>query len=119
MLEPVTPVELDKLLTGDTPVAVCFSATWCGACRQTTPTLETASERFGKGEVLFAVLDVDAPGGREACRRYQVRNLPTVIVFRDQSIAGRRVGVQSLMQLTNWINVHLLAHGEATALPEE
>jgi thioredoxin 2 len=71
------------------PVLVDFWAAWCGPCRTVAPELEKiASERSGK--VVVAKVDTDALP--EVAGRFEIRSIPTMIVFRDGKEARRLSG---------------------------
>ncbi|MEO6773365.1 MAG: thioredoxin domain-containing protein [Kofleriaceae bacterium] len=63
-------------------------ATWCGPCRAFAPVFEAASERHPS--VVFGTVDTDAE--QELAARFQIRAIPTLIVFRDGVEVFRRTG---------------------------
>lgn len=78
-----------EVLQAQGPVLVDFWATWCMPCRMQAPAVEQLSEEgYQVGKV-----DVDAQSSLAA--RYQVMNIPTLIVFKDGKEVSRMVGVQS------------------------
>ena len=81
----------------NTPVLVDFYATWCGPCKKMEPILQTfASENSGR--VTVGKLDVDlAP---DIANRYNIRSLPTVLLFRDGKVAGQVTGIANVQKLT-------------------
>ena len=78
-----------EVLQAEGPVLVDFWATWCMPCRMQAPAVEQLS---GEGYQVGKV-DVDAQSSLAA--RYQVMNIPTLIVFKDGKEVSRMVGVQS------------------------
>ncbi len=78
-----------EVLQAQGPVLVDFWATWCMPCRMQAPAVEQLS---GEGYQVGKV-DVDAQSSLAA--RYQVMNIPTLIVFKDGKEVSRMVGVQS------------------------
>lgn len=79
-----------EVLKSTTPVLVDFTATWCGPCKMLAPIVEKlADETAGKYKVGKLDID-DAPG---VTQRYQVRGVPTVMVFKNGEKTGQHVGV--------------------------
>ena len=80
---------LSKLLKSDKPVLVKFWASWCRPCRTMTPKFHAAAKTF-KGKVTFAQVNVDEQ--KHVAARYQIRSLPTMILFKKDKIIARKVG---------------------------
>jgi len=77
------------VLRSDVPVLVDFWAEWCGPCRQMTPTIDAlATEYVGKAKI--GKLDVDANGA--TAMRYNVRGIPTLLLFKGGLVVEQRVG---------------------------
>lgn len=87
---PITENDLDRVVAEtQVPVVVDFYADWCGPCKLMAPLLdELARER--RGQVLVLKLDTDR--NPVATQRFGVRNIPTLIVFRDGREAAREIG---------------------------
>jgi len=80
----------ELVLKADKPVMVDFWAEWCGPCRVVGPIMDEISTDF-EGKAIVGKLDVDS--NQEFAAKYGVRNIPTVLVFKDGEIVGRQVGV--------------------------
>lgn len=78
-----------KVLQSQTPVLVDFWATWCGPCRMAEPVLDELSGTYS-GKVTIAKLDVDK--NPMTAQKYEVRGIPTTILFKGGKEAGRQVG---------------------------
>ena len=79
-----------EVLRSETPVLVDFTATWCGPCKMIAPLVEDiAAEYPGKYKVAKCDID-DCP---DITKRYGVRSVPTVMVFRGGEKRGQNVGV--------------------------
>jgi thioredoxin 1 len=80
----------DEIVIGsDKPVIVDFWAEWCGPCRMVAPILEEISHEYA-GKVLVTKCDVDSSPGVSA--RYGIRNIPTILFFKDGKIVDKQVG---------------------------
>lgn len=80
----------ETVLKSEKPVMVDFWAAWCGPCRMVGPIIDQISEEF-EGKAVVGKVDVDA--NQEFAAKYGVRNIPTVLVFKDGEVVGRQVGV--------------------------
>jgi len=80
----------ETVLKSDKPVMVDFWAAWCGPCRMVGPIIEDLSNEY-QGKAVDGKVDVDAH--QEFAAKYGVRNIPTVLVFKDGEVVGRQVGV--------------------------
>ena len=74
-----------------TPVLLDCWADWCGPCHMLAPTIDALARDYA-GRVLVAKLDVDA--NPATAGRFDVRSIPTVLVFQDGRLVDRLVGVQ-------------------------
>ena len=93
-----------EVLKASKPTLVDFWAEWCGPCKQIAPILEEISTEFSE-KVTIAKLDVDE--NPETPSRYQIRGIPTMILFNNGSIVDTKVGASSKKDLTDWINQHI------------
>ena len=87
----ITDATFDKVvLQSDKPVLVDFWAAWCGPCRMVGPIIDELSNEYD-GKAVVGKVDVDA--NQEFAAKYGVRNIPTVLVFKNGELVGRQVGV--------------------------
>jgi thioredoxin 1 len=92
------------VLRSDVPVLVDFWAEWCGPCRQMTPTIDTlATEYVGKAKI--GKLDVDANGA--TAMRYNVRGIPTLLLFKGGQVVEQRVGAMGKSEVQKMLDAHV------------
>ena len=95
-----------ELLEGDTPVLVDFFAEWCGPCKMMQPILEDTAKQLG-GKVKILKVDVDR--NPLAASKFQVRGVPTLILFSKGEVVWRQSGVVPAQQLVQRIESIVLA----------
>ena len=80
----------EVVLKSDKPVLVDFWAAWCDPCRMLAPIVEDLSKEFD-GKAVIGMVDIDA--NQEFAAKYGVRNIPTVLIFKNGEVAEKQVGV--------------------------
>jgi thioredoxin 1 len=92
------PKTFNELIAGDQPVLVDFFATWCGPCKMMQPILEDTARQLGD-KVKIVKVDVDR--NPLAASKFQVRGVPTLILFHKGNAVWRQSGVVPAHQLVN------------------
>ncbi len=79
----------DLVIKSDKPVLVDFWAEWCGPCRIIAPIIEEISNEFS-GKATVVKCDVD--NSPAVAAKYGIRNIPTILFFKDGKVADKQVG---------------------------
>lgn len=94
----------DQLINQDKPVLVDFFAEWCGPCKMQAPILEELKGRIGD---TAHIIKIDVDKNPQAASKYQVRSVPTLIIFRNGEIRWRQSAVFSANDLERLIKENL------------
>jgi thioredoxin 1 len=78
-----------EILGSKLPVLVDFWATWCAPCRAIAPHVEALAKDYD-GKVRVGKCDIDS--NPEVATQYDIRSIPTLLVFKDGKVAGQVVG---------------------------
>ena len=93
-----------EVVKSNTPVLVDFWAAWCAPCRAIAPAIEAIADEY-KGRVKVGKLDVDANGATGA--RFNVKGIPTLLVFKDGQVKEQIVGAVDKSVITKALDKHL------------
>jgi thioredoxin 1 len=79
----------ELVVKSDKPVIVDFWAEWCGPCRMIAPFIEEISDEYS-GKAVVVKCDVDS--SPNVASKYGIRNIPTVLFFKNGNVADKQVG---------------------------
>jgi len=88
-------------IKNDTPTLVDFYAEWCSPCKSMNPILEELKSSIGN---KATILKIDVEKNQQVSQQYQVRNVPTFILFKNGNILWRHSGSISLSNLNKIIS---------------
>ena len=94
------------VIGANVPVLVDFWAQWCGPCRTMAPTVDTVAEEYA-GRLKVGKVDVDSNGG--TAMRYQIRSIPTLLLFKNGQVVGQCVGAVGKSEVEKMLTPHLAA----------
>lgn len=96
--------EFKDIINDTKPTLVDFFATWCGPCKLQGPILEQVKQKMGD-KVNIIKIDVDR--NPELSERYQIRSVPTLIVFKSGEALWRGYGLHQADQIEAKLTEHL------------
>jgi len=80
----------DNIIKSEKPVLIDFFATWCGPCKMLAPVLKEVKDSLGE---RITILKIDVDKNQELSSKYQVRGVPTMILFQNGKQLWRQSGV--------------------------
>lgn len=89
-----------QLIQKDQPVLVDFFATWCGPCQMLAPVLKQVKESLGE---RITIIKIDVDKNQAIAAQYQVRGVPTMLLFQNGKQLWRQSGVLSKDELVKII----------------
>ena len=92
--------EMDRLAASEPSVLVTFTGPKCIICKRLAPMLETVVREAGDG---LASAKVDAEALPDLSERFEIRSLPTTLLFRDGQLADRMTGFATAGALRSWL----------------
>ncbi|WP_179320086.1 thioredoxin [Winogradskyella helgolandensis] len=95
--------DFNKIVNEEVPVLVDFFAEWCGPCKAQSPIIKALAQEVN-GKVRVIKIDIDK--NQAVAQRYNVRGVPTLVLFKEGQIVWRQSGVQSKEQLIGVIKQH-------------
>ena len=93
-----------EVLQSSVPVLVDYWAEWCGPCKMIAPILDEVAQEYA-GRLKVAKLNVDE--NQLTPPKYQIRGIPTLMIFKNGTLEATKVGALSKSQLTAFIDSNI------------
>lgn len=94
--------DFKDIIASDKPTLVDFFATWCGPCKMQAPILEQLKQKVGD---TATILKIDVDANEALAAEYQIRSVPTIIIFKNGMPQWRASGLQPLELLEEKIKI--------------
>ena len=96
--------DFQEIIKSSKPTLVDFFATWCGPCKMQGPILEQVKAIFGDS---VNIIKIDVDKNPDLAQRYNVRSIPTLIVFKSGEALWRGYGLHQADQLEAKLQEHI------------
>ena len=91
----------EEIINGDKPVLIDFHADWCGPCKMIAPILNEVADEYA-GKIKICKVDVDS--NTESAAKFNVRGIPTLLMFKNGTVEATKVGALSKTQLVEFVD---------------
>jgi len=92
------------VLNSDKTVLLDFWAEWCGPCKMIAPLLDEAADQYAD-KLKVAKINIDENPNTPA--KYQIRSIPTLMLFKDGSVLAQKLGAMPKKDLTDFLETNL------------
>ncbi len=97
----ITDATFNEIISSNKVVVIDFWAEWCGPCKAISPIVDELATEF-EGKALVGKVDVDE--NVEVCEKYGIRNIPTLLFFKNGELVNKVVGAAQKAQLKTEID---------------
>ncbi|SMG18574.1 thioredoxin [Arenibacter troitsensis] len=94
----------NNIINSDTPVLVDFHADWCGPCKMLAPILKQVKDEMG---IALKIVKIDVDKNQSLASTYQVRGVPTMILFKNGKQVWRQSGVLQKNDILQVVQQHI------------
>jgi thioredoxin 1 len=92
------------VLQSDKPVLLDFWAEWCGPCKMIAPLLDEAAGEYAD---KLSIVKINIDENPNTPQKFAIRSIPTLMLFKDGSVAAQKLGAMSKSQLTEFLDSNL------------
>ena len=86
----ITPSNFEQIFGSENLLLIDFWAEWCGPCKMLTPIIEELSVEYSQKGVTIAKCDIEA--NNDLAVRFGIRNIPTILFFKNGQIVDKQIG---------------------------
>ena len=92
------------VLKSETPVLVDYWAEWCGPCKAIAPILDEVAKEYGD---KLKVMKLNVDENHQVPKKYNIRGIPTLMLFKNGNVEATKVGALSKSQLTAFLDSNI------------
>lgn len=96
--------KFSEIIKGKKPVLIDFFAEWCGPCKMMAPILKEVKKDLGENVII---LKIDVDKNQQIANTYQIKGVPTFMLFKERKLLWRRSGTLHKDDLIQIINSHV------------
>lgn len=94
----------NDIISSNKPVLIDFYADWCGPCKMLAPILKDAKDELGEA---VSIIKIDVDKNQELANKFQVRGVPTMMLFKGGKVLWRQSGVIPKEQIVQVVKSNL------------
>ena len=96
--------EFEQLIADNKLVVVDYTASWCGPCRMIAPLIDRLAAEYSNS---VSVVKIDIEKNQDNAKKYEIKDIPAVLVFRDGEVVEKLLGLQTYENFSNILEVQL------------
>ena len=96
--------EFEQLIADNKFVVVDYTASWCGPCRMIAPLIDRLAVEYGNS---VSVVKIDIEKNQDNAKKYEIKDIPAVLVFRDGEVVEKLLGLQTYENFSNILEAQL------------
>ncbi len=96
--------EFEQLIADNKLVVVDYTATWCGPCRMIAPLIDKLAVEYGNS---VSVVKIDIEKNQDNAKKYNIKDIPAVLVFRDGELIEKLLGLQTYENFSKILEAQL------------
>ena len=96
--------EFEQLIADNKLVVVDYTASWCGPCRMIAPLIDRLAAEYSNS---VSVVKIDIEKNQDNAKKYEIKDIPAVLVFRDGEVVEKLLGLQTYENFSNILEAQL------------